>query len=452
MQDITSKQMERQVDLWEQVREQVYTCFKRAGDALFNLTDALLSESQAKSLAELSLSPSFQRKWPSVYEALEDGTIDVAKLRAVWVEALLAQSEPEELIWIAVDSSVIERPDAHTSEDRGIIHLSNLPLVNKPIGVGWTVSSVVLLPDAPSSWVPILDVQRVATSQTPIGVAIAQLQALKALLGKRRVILLADRGYCTPEFLRACHELGISVIVRMKSDRRLYRPPVRLHPKGPMPKDGSLFQGKRQESHGVPEAEVCELEASGKAVRTSRWSHLHFKEDRDLSVKVIRVEREAAKDTKRDPRVSWFVMLDDVVPLSAVASSYRLRFSAEHGYRFLKRDLLWTAVHVRTPAQFERWSWLVAIAFNQLCLARQLGAAAYRPWESQERPVTPSQVRRIMPTLLPQLGTPARPCQPRGKAPGRAIGFHPKAAQRFPVVVKNPKKKKKPAVPLQEPA
>jgi hypothetical protein len=234
MQDITSKQMERQVDLWEQVREQVYTCFKRAGDALFNLTDALLSESQAKSLAELSLSPSFQRKWPSVYEALEDGTIDVAKLRAVWVEALLAQSEPEELIWIAVDSSVIERPDAHTSEDRGIIHLSNLPLVNKPIGVGWTVSSVVLLPDAPSSWVPILDVQRVATSQTPIGVAIAQLQALKPLLGKRRVILLADRGYCTPKFLRACHELGISVIVRMKSDRRLYRPPVRLHPKGPM--------------------------------------------------------------------------------------------------------------------------------------------------------------------------------------------------------------------------
>jgi hypothetical protein len=234
MQDITSKQMERQVDLWEQVREQVYTCFKRAGDALFNLTDALLSESQAKSLAEWSLSPSFQRKWPSVYEALEDGTIDVAKLRAVWVEALLAQSEPEELIWIAVDSSVIERPDAHTSEDRGIIHLSNLPLVNKPIGVGWTVSSVVLLPDAPSSWVPILDVQRVATSQTPIGVAIAQLQALKPLLGKRRVILLADRGSCTPKFLRACHELGISVIIRMKSDRRLYRPPVRLHPKGPM--------------------------------------------------------------------------------------------------------------------------------------------------------------------------------------------------------------------------
>ncbi len=452
MQDITSEQMERQVDLWKHVREQVYTCFKRAGDALFNLTDALLSESQAKSLAELSLSPSFQRKWPSVYEALEDGTIDVAKLRAVWVEALLAQSEPEELIWIAVDSSVIERPDSQTSEDRGIIHLSNLPQVDKPIGVGWTMSSVVLLPETPSSWVPILDVERVATSQTPVQVAIAQLQALMPHLGKRPVILLADRGYCTPEFLRACYELGISVLVRMKSDRRLYRPPVRLHPKGPMPKDGSLFQGKRQETHGAPQAETCELDATGKAGRTSRWSDLHFKEDRDLSVSVIRVEREAAKGTKRDPRISWFVMLDEVVPLSAVASSYRLRFSAEHGYRFFKRDLLWTAVHVRTPAQFERWSWLVAIAFNQLCLARQLGAAAYRPWESQEHPVTPSQVRRMMPTLLPQLGTPARPCQPRGKAPGRGAGFHPKPAKRFAVIVKNTKKKKKSVVPQEIPA
>jgi len=32
-------------------------------------------------------------------------------------------------------------------------------------------------------------------------------------------------------------------------------------------------------------------------------------------------------------------------------------------------------VHVRTPEQFERWSWLVAIVFNQLYVARTLGVA-----------------------------------------------------------------------------
>ena len=142
-------------------------------------------------------------------------------------------------------------------------------------------------------------------------------------------------------------------------------------------------------------------------------------------------------------------MLDDVVPLGEVAKSYRLRFSQEHGYRFLKGDLLWTQVHVRTPEQFDRWSWLVIIVFNQLYLARALGAVMFRPWECKERPVTPSQVRRMMPTLLCQLGTPARPCQPRGKAPGRPRGFHPLPAQRYPVIVKNPKKKKTPKKPLQ---
>ena len=81
--------------------------------------------------------------------------------------------------------------------------------------------------------------------------------------------------------------------------------------------------------------------------------------------------------------------------LPQVAQQYRRRFSQEHGYRFLKQDLLWTCVHVRTPAQFERWSWLVALVFNQLYLARQLGLALHRPWEQTDRPVTPQQVRRV---------------------------------------------------------
>src|SRR5438046_10762800 len=90
----------------------------------------------------------------------------------------------------------------------------------------------------------------------PIQVAIAQLRDLRPLFGRRRVIVVADRGYCSAEFLRACHELGYSVLVRLKSDRKLYRPGVRLHKRGPCPKDGPLFQGKRQETHGPPE-HVC---------------------------------------------------------------------------------------------------------------------------------------------------------------------------------------------------
>ena len=60
-------------------RHAIYECFERAGDALFNTIDALLTEDQARSFPELSLSPSFPRRWPSLYEAFEDGRIDEAR-------------------------------------------------------------------------------------------------------------------------------------------------------------------------------------------------------------------------------------------------------------------------------------------------------------------------------------------------------------------------------------
>src|SRR6266705_1399648 len=182
------------------IRQQVYASFDRGADALFNLADALLSESQAQSLPELSLSPFFERQWPSVYEALEDGRINVEQLRTLWVKVLLEERAETEPLWIAVDTSNLTRANAPTSADRTIIHLSNLPLVDKPIGIGWTFSTVVLLPEQTSSWTPILDQQRIASSQTAIEVAIAQLQALRPLFGSRQVILLADRWYGTPEF------------------------------------------------------------------------------------------------------------------------------------------------------------------------------------------------------------------------------------------------------------
>ena len=42
-----------------------------------------------------------------------------------------------------------------------MIHLPNLPLVDKAISIGWTFSTVVLVPEQTSSWTPILDQQRI---------------------------------------------------------------------------------------------------------------------------------------------------------------------------------------------------------------------------------------------------------------------------------------------------
>jgi DDE superfamily endonuclease len=261
---------------WQQFRQEIYAALKRGADALFNLADALLAESQAQSLVELSLSPFFERKWSSVYEALEDGQLNVEQIRQACVKALLADKVPHEPICLALDTTVIERPDAQTSEDRGIVHLSNLPLADKPLGQGWTFSTVVLLPDQPSSWAPVLDQARVPTTQTPIQVAIEQLKALRPLLGDRSITVIADRAYATPEFLRACKQLGYRVIARLKGNRKLYRPGVRLHKKGPMPLDGALFQGKHKETHADPQAQASLQDRKGRPIRVSRFGQLHW--------------------------------------------------------------------------------------------------------------------------------------------------------------------------------
>lgn len=90
---------------------------------------------------------------------------------------------------------------------------------------------------------------------------------------------------------------------------------------------------------------------------------MHFQQARDLVFSVIRVEWTAARGTKRDPRVSWFLTLNDRLPLEDVPEHYRLRFSEEHLFRFLKQDLLWFAAHMRALEQLERRSWIVALPF-----------------------------------------------------------------------------------------
>src|SRR5260221_237320 len=73
-------------------RHAVSGCFKQAGDALFNTIDALSSETAAHSFPELSLSPFFHRRWPSLYEAFEDGKIDAEQLRQFFVQFAPHQS------------------------------------------------------------------------------------------------------------------------------------------------------------------------------------------------------------------------------------------------------------------------------------------------------------------------------------------------------------------------
>jgi hypothetical protein len=167
------------------------------------------------------------------------------------------------------------------------------------------------------------------------------------------------------------------------------------------------------------------------------WQNLHFKKARSQTVWLLRVTRPHAQESKRDPRVSWFVFCgQSLPPLPEVSTLYRRRYSLEHGYRVDKQDLLWATPRLRTPEAFDHWTDLVAGVRNQLCLARPLVQATRQPWESSRRAPTPSQVRRACGRIIAGLGTPASLPQVRGKSPGRPLGTVIKKATRYGVVYK----------------
>lgn len=120
---------------------------EQRADALFSLCDGLLSEPQARSLPELFHSPFFERQWPSIYAALADGKLNLDRLQALCVRSVLEEMPADAVVWLAVDATPEERPEAHTSEDRGYIHVANLPLADKPISIGWMFSVVGLVPE-----------------------------------------------------------------------------------------------------------------------------------------------------------------------------------------------------------------------------------------------------------------------------------------------------------------
>lgn len=105
-------------DFASHFREDLYACLTRRGDTLFELTDAMLCEDgPVTSPVDLTLLAEHRRGHGALYDALNQGRIDVAGLR----KALAVLPQPKAAdgrLVLAVDVSAWLRPDAPTSPDR----------------------------------------------------------------------------------------------------------------------------------------------------------------------------------------------------------------------------------------------------------------------------------------------------------------------------------------------
>lgn len=442
-------------------RNSFYECLHRRSDALFELTDAILSaDAAAPAPVHLSLQPAHRRGWGSCYAALARGRIDAELLRELLVRHPLAGSGATPVY--AVDTSVWPRCDAECSPERGYYYHPSRHSAGQPIVAGWAYQFVAQLNFVRESWTAPVDVERVRPEEDANAVATEQVRSF--LLRPRSSceegtattpLFVFDAGYDPVKVQQGLEGSPCQVLVRLRAGRRFYGDPSLCDPPehiGRPRRHGPKMKCSDPSTWPEPTAEHACEDAGYGAVRVRAWAEMHPKVHNHAgkgtrgplpivvgTLILVEVERLPRGERRREPRVLWLWWHGpegEAPDLDLIWRSYVRRFDLEHTFRFLKQGMGWTTPRVRHPEQADRWTWLVVAAFTQLRLARARVADQRLPWERcyDAGRLTPVRVHRVVSSLLVEMGTPAKVPKPCGRSPGRPKGSLSGRAERYPAL------------------
>jgi hypothetical protein len=309
----------------------------------------------------------------------------------------------------------------------------------------WEYEWLAQGPEPGTGWVLPLDVRRRGPrSGTPTAVAIRQVRAALARrpAAAARPVGVYDSRYDPVPCARA--RLPLDLLVRLRSNRRCFRAPGPYRGRGRRPKHGPVFKLSDPTTHGPPDRTATGADPVHGRVQVDVGEALHVQSAADAPFTVVRVQLERLPRHAKQPKPLWLAWIGGELPaeLLELWRWYSLRVTVEHGFRFLKHDLGGTTVRPADPQAADRWSWLLALGLWLLGLVRPLVADQRLPWARPLPPerLTPARVRRACGPVLLRLGTPARPVQTRGKAPGRRPGQGPGPRPRHPVARRRPKR------------
>jgi len=435
-------------------RHAFYECLTSWGDALFELCDAVLcSPSPVGSVPSLSLEPVFRRSHGSLYKALARGDVDTDRLRRLLLTSLPAHRPRV----FAVDASTWDRCDAETSPERGFYYSASKHSAGQPIVAGWSYQWISQLEFTPDSWTAPCDVMRIPPTADTTNATVEQVQRLVALLDDGDVpMFVFDAGYDPIAISYELTATRAQVLCRIRDDRVFHsdapqRPNRPAGTGGRPPRHGQRFKCSQPSTWTEPAATLRTSDPRYGAVTVQAWPGLHPKlfrrghwigHDTAPIVKgtVIRVEVEhLPKPTARTNKTLWLWWSGPDQPdLDLCWRAYLRRFDIEHTFRFAKNTLGWTTPSVCTPAQADRWTWLIVAAYTQLRLARHLIDDHRLPWERPRSPhqLTPARVRRGFRRLAAATRTPARPPKPTRAGPGRPKGTRRPPRTRHPAIKK----------------
>ena len=215
-------------------RGELYRCFSQRPDALFELADAVLCKpDRVHMLAELSLEPECRRGHGAVYDAVNSGRVQIARLRRA-LAALPLPAWDDGRIRLAADVSNWLRPDAATSPDRLFCHCYARGKGNAQMIPGWPYSVVAALEPGRTSWTLPLDAVRLGPADDATEVTAAQVREVVARIidaghwhdGDPDIVVVFDAGYDLTRLAWLLRDLPVEVIGRLRSDRVMYfRPP-----------------------------------------------------------------------------------------------------------------------------------------------------------------------------------------------------------------------------------
>jgi hypothetical protein len=424
-----------------------YECLTARCDELFELADALLcADGPVKTLVGLSLAPEHRRGHGALYDGVNQGRIDIRRLRRMLTGLPRAA---DGRIVLAVNVSPWLRPGAATSPDRLFCHVHGRGKGQAQMIPGWPYSVVAALESGRTSWTAVLDAVRLGPGDEVTEVTAAQVRDVVARLaeaghwreGDPDILIVFDAGYDITRLAFLLAGLPVELLERLRSDRVLYfpAPPGRADGKpGRPPRHGQEFWLADEATWPGPALTTANQTARYGTARASSWERLHPKLERRgawaghhgnppvMEGILIRLAVDHLPGD-RNPKPVWLWSSRigaRPADVDRCWQAFLRRFDLEHTFRLFKQVLGWTTPKLRDPAAADRWTWLIIAAHTQLRLARPLTTDLRRPWERHAPParLTPARVRRGFRRIRATTPCPAGAPKPGRPGPGRPPG------------------------------
>ena len=350
-----------------------HACLTARRDELFELTDAVLcAGGPVTALAGLSLAPEHRRGHGALYDAVNQGQINVGRLRRCLAGLPLPRAADGRLM-LAVDVSNWLRPGAATSPGRLFCHVYGRGKGQAQMIPGWPYSVIAALEPGRTSWTAVLDAVRLGPDDDETAVTAAQVRGLITRLieaghwhdGDPPILVIFDAGYDVTRLAWLLADLPAELLGRLRSDRVMQlpappRPPATI---GRPRKHGGQLALDDPATWPVPQVTTSTPTTRYGTAVASAWDRVHprlthraawLDHDGPLPViegTLVRLQVDHLPGD-RDPKPVWlWYSRTGAAPgeVDRCWQAFLRRFDLEHTFRLFKQVLGWTVPKIATP-------------------------------------------------------------------------------------------------------